>query len=463
MKQIDLNALVPVNHKYRAVKFRLLPKLQKLGISEDPLIWAVSLQCMEELEDAQLISHLQENLCAKWFCGLSLLDAVPDEACYQAYKQRLSAYHLLIVIRSTLDTENQRLISDRMFDLLLDQTRTAAPADAPESSVCVLALHQSQWQECREVIFAHIKHEQLFSKDTFGIHNEVLIDDEHSQQKIKSLLKALPSLRVGMACGAMAEMNTLLEMAERALQRITVHDAEGLSHTSLQDEPLYIINMTFATKRLMMEEFLKGANKEQSLALFRQLADRLHKKQGQLHWLQSRHELLKLYLSFYNGAMHYRSELPFGGYLGNLRYMLTCSLSDGLERLKQLFDSLHEESYEALISINNTDYVQDAKALIDANYGSDLSLGEVARLYDITPEYLSTIFHRDVGKSFSEYLLEVRMQHACELLSSTRMPVSRIAVLVGYGSADYFGRVFKQQMHLTPRQYQRRMGMTERK
>ena len=85
----------------------------------------------------------------------------------------------------------------------------------------------------------------------------------------------------------------------------------------------------------------------------------------------------------------------------------------------------------------------------------DLSLGEVARGFGITPEYLSSIFRKSTGRNFKEYLTDIRIENACRLLQQREMKVSDVARLAGFDKADYFGKVFKNRMHMTPGQYQK--------
>lgn len=94
----------------------------------------------------------------------------------------------------------------------------------------------------------------------------------------------------------------------------------------------------------------------------------------------------------------------------------------------------------------NQDAVQKAKAYIDKNYADpDLSLRMLAELVDLSPAYLGKIFTMVTTFSFNDYLNNVRTGKAAELLSTTKLPISRISEEVGILNTNYFYSVFKKR------------------
>lgn len=84
------------------------------------------------------------------------------------------------------------------------------------------------------------------------------------------------------------------------------------------------------------------------------------------------------------------------------------------------------------------------------HYQESISLEQVADSLDITPEYLSTLFNREMGENFSVFLKKFRISHAKRLLKGTDKKVYEIAQEVGYGDPKYFNRVFKEEEGVTP-------------
>ena len=97
--------------------------------------------------------------------------------------------------------------------------------------------------------------------------------------------------------------------------------------------------------------------------------------------------------------------------------------------------------------------VRKAMDFIEQNFSSDISLNLVAEKVHLSPAYLSRIFSRKTGVSFSEYLTEVRLKQAKQRLSLSNASIDEIAVATGFSSNSYFTAVFKKHAGLTPSEY----------
>lgn len=82
-----------------------------------------------------------------------------------------------------------------------------------------------------------------------------------------------------------------------------------------------------------------------------------------------------------------------------------------------------------------------------------VTLKEIARHFSYHPNYVSTLLHREVGKSFSELLLEQRMERAAILLNGTGLPVEEISSVLGYRNSSNFYKAFRAYYHVSPREY----------
>ena len=72
---------------------------------------------------------------------------------------------------------------------------------------------------------------------------------------------------------------------------------------------------------------------------------------------------------------------------------------------------------------------------------------------EITPEYLSTLFNKEVGINFSTFLKRFRISQAKRLLKGTDEKIYTIATQVGYNDPKYFNRVFKEEVGVSPGEY----------
>jgi two-component system response regulator YesN len=99
--------------------------------------------------------------------------------------------------------------------------------------------------------------------------------------------------------------------------------------------------------------------------------------------------------------------------------------------------------------------IEKVKKHLADQYRNDLKAFEVAAWLKITPSYFSFIFKQGTGKSFSEYMNELRIDHAKRLLVTTHDKVFEIAEQVGYKEYKYFVTVFKSLTGVTPKEYRK--------
>lgn len=99
--------------------------------------------------------------------------------------------------------------------------------------------------------------------------------------------------------------------------------------------------------------------------------------------------------------------------------------------------------------------VKRMKSLIHEFYKSGITLEEIGVKLNITPEYLGTLFHKEVGVSFSSYIKNYRINKAKELLCGTELKLYQIAEQVGYTDSKYFSKVFKEITGQLPTEYRK--------
>lgn len=104
-----------------------------------------------------------------------------------------------------------------------------------------------------------------------------------------------------------------------------------------------------------------------------------------------------------------------------------------------------------------SDIIEIAKDQIRKTYMSDeISLNTIAAEVGMSPSYFSSIFSKEMGKAFVEYLTEIRMDRAKELLMCSSMKTSEIGYEVGYKDPHYFSYIFKKTQNCTPKEFRAR-------
>ena len=82
-----------------------------------------------------------------------------------------------------------------------------------------------------------------------------------------------------------------------------------------------------------------------------------------------------------------------------------------------------------------------------------VTLKEIAAHFSYHPNYISSLLHRELGKTFSELALEKRMERAAILLKGTTLSVEEIAAMLGYSSMSNFYKAFRAFYKTTPREH----------
>ncbi|MFC4302317.1 response regulator transcription factor [Cohnella boryungensis] len=97
--------------------------------------------------------------------------------------------------------------------------------------------------------------------------------------------------------------------------------------------------------------------------------------------------------------------------------------------------------------------VEAVRLTIEQSYMNELSLTMLADRFHLNPTYLSELFKKQTGKTFSDYLTQVRIGKAEELLRDPQMRLADIAELVGFANASYLSSVFKKHFGVSPNEY----------
>jgi two-component system response regulator YesN len=98
--------------------------------------------------------------------------------------------------------------------------------------------------------------------------------------------------------------------------------------------------------------------------------------------------------------------------------------------------------------------IQLAKDYIDQHYlNPDLLLNEVAAQASLSPSHFSVVFSQETDQTFKEYLTEIRIKKAKELLRMTSLSSAEISYQVGYSDPHYFSYVFKKNTGFSPTEF----------
>lgn len=203
----------------------------------------------------------------------------------------------------------------------------------------------------------------------------------------------------------------------------TTASVEELQNSRLIMEKQFLCEKIEMLSACYLTEDYEGANK-----LLQEMEgdERLEETFGQID-----RESLLLYLSDV-----WSCKLESGFYedlLGQLRSLIQEGIMAGYERKKDLTGQIK-------------DYVV-------SNYMEDVTIAAIGSRFGITPSYISRVFKEKTGEKYIDYVTDVRIKKARELLvNEPQLSVKEVAERVGYVSEKHFSRTFKKYFHCSPSQ-----------
>ena len=132
-----------------------------------------------------------------------------------------------------------------------------------------------------------------------------------------------------------------------------------------------------------------------------------------------------------------------------------------LSRIKEILDNHGETGrifsnaqFEELYKLSSNGVIPEIKNYIRMHFAEQISINTLADMYNFSPVYLGRVFKRNTGTTFNEYLKNIRIAAACEILDSyPEISINELSEKVGYYDVNYFHKLFKQVTGSTPKEY----------
>lgn len=116
-------------------------------------------------------------------------------------------------------------------------------------------------------------------------------------------------------------------------------------------------------------------------------------------------------------------------------------------------------SFHNVVSKKNEMRINKVCLYIQNNFYTKISLKEVADLIFLTESNFCKFFKKATGKTYSDYLNELRINEACRLLVQTEKSINQISFECGFESLSYFNRVFLSKKEMTPSKYRKSIAI----
>lgn len=142
-----------------------------------------------------------------------------------------------------------------------------------------------------------------------------------------------------------------------------------------------------------------------------------------------------------------------------LKYSMNFELEIG-DNLKGWIDALYIHGEHSIqdSEVNNISYIDEVINFISENYMSDIGINIIANNLNLSPNYLSALFHKTTNVKFIDYLTEIRILKSKELLANTNLSIQKISEKVGYHSTRHFTKLFIKYVHSYPSEYKKNLA-----
>lgn len=97
--------------------------------------------------------------------------------------------------------------------------------------------------------------------------------------------------------------------------------------------------------------------------------------------------------------------------------------------------------------------VEKVKSYLESHHHENITLKVLENEFFFNASYISRIFKKKTGENYNDYLLKIRIEHAKELLTTTRKSIIQISEMAGFGNSKYFSRIFKTTTGMSPITY----------
>lgn len=178
-----------------------------------------------------------------------------------------------------------------------------------------------------------------------------------------------------------------------------------------------------------------------------------------LKWIHNSNLQVKTIVVSGHGDFQYtKKAITYGGFDYLLKPINPSEMNETLIRAVTEWKREYHTTDGISDSLLNTqqkekDTVHLIEEYIRANYQKDIKLQEIAELFFLSREYISRRFKQEFNETITDYLTNIRIETAKELLEHSSLRNVEIAEAVGYQNDKYFIKVFKKMEGMTPKEY----------
>lgn len=279
---------------------------------------------------------------------------------------------------------------------------------------------------------------------------------EEIYDSIRTKFPVTMTVGVGKPTFAMEQVHTSYRQAMEAVDgKMFLGKGKLIMYETVSSEPGMIDARTLDTR---MDTLFK-AMKEYELVLIYDEIDKLFRSVSSLRSKFTIHNLAMYIIWKLDQQLKEVSEDLFeilGMELHSLDILLQFdTISDIRSWLVLKTFEISEYLRSKTESVNNK-LIREIMQMMKDKMSENFTLKDIAQQFSFSPNYLGYLFKEETGKTFSEVLIQLRMEQAGKLLKDPKCKIYEIASQVGYRYLPYFSRQFKEAYGMTPMEYRKR-------
>ncbi|MBQ4088201.1 MAG: helix-turn-helix transcriptional regulator [Clostridia bacterium] len=108
------------------------------------------------------------------------------------------------------------------------------------------------------------------------------------------------------------------------------------------------------------------------------------------------------------------------------------------------------------LALENISPVQRVKSYVENNFATPITLDELAKRMEMDKFAICRLFKKEYGDSVMNYMKKIRISKAKHYLKYTAFPIHEIGLMCGFESHSYFGKIFREETGVSPKEYRNR-------
>ncbi len=164
------------------------------------------------------------------------------------------------------------------------------------------------------------------------------------------------------------------------------------------------------------------------------------------------YDIMRRSIALYLNGFFLKFALDLGGINRDMFYILDTPTPDQ-RQIERVFFRLSDIIFTQHLDIDPTEAVVKMKEYINAHFLENITLSSIAETVGGNASYLSHLFSKECGETVKEYISKLKIVEAKRLLKETKLSVKEIAKKLGFTTANYFVRFFKEKVGLPPQEW----------